>query len=275
MSTSDTPATTVEDAIARVDAVLAELRAIAPPPTPGTFAAIGDVVSGELIESAWGNNVGNHIDELDRIISAEPSGTAGQDFVRLDSLPNQAIHILDKSRRWEYISAVSAGNGVTIGDTLDGRNGIMFGSNGAPYFPPALLSRLTGTGDPKYFYDVCSTSPSDRVRVRFLNVTDIEASVPWPVASSIELKSAVVDAGEVPDLRELRVVRFVRADDPAATERIGFIAEELGAAMPEAAVSSDDGTSRSYLNEVVTAVLVATVQSLLDRVEALESAAGA
>jgi hypothetical protein len=278
MSTTDTP-TTIEDAIARVDAVLAELRALAPPAAPGTLAAIGDVVSGELIESAWGNAVGDHIDELDLLIHRTPTGTGGNDFLDLATPPNIAsVRVRDISRFEAMTPGSPSPAGFHFGSSAGGWGLHVGGYNagGDPWPRPIVgIVAATGSGDPAWFYKLGSRDPGQRVRIQFQNVTDIEASVPWPVASSIDLKAGVEDVGEVPDLRELRVVRYVRADDPAATERIGFVAEELGAAMPEAAVSSDVGTTPAYLNEVVTAVLVATVQSLLDRVEALESAAGA
>jgi Chaperone of endosialidase len=125
-----------------------------------------------------------------------------------------------------------------------------------------------------YWFDIGSRDPNAKVRMRFLSVSDIEASVPWPVASSAALKYAAEDLTEIPDVRDLRVVRYTRLDDPWATERIGFIAEEVAEALPEAAVNYDDFSGPSaYLNEVVTATLVATVQDLLNRIEALESAA--
>lgn len=277
MTNTDPPTMTVEDAIARVDDVLAALRAIAPPAAPSALAAIGDVVSGELIESQWGNAVGDHIDELDRLIHRTPSGTPGQDLLTIEAPPNASIVNLPNAHRVEVRTSTGASPwGLLFGSPDSPKTGLYAGRyEQYNVWPIGMIAAYsdTGTGDPAHFMDTGGRSGTNRVRLRFQNIDVIEASVPWPVASSVDLKQAVEDVGEVPDIRTLRVVRYIRADDPAATERIGFIAEELGEALPEAAVVSDAGTSTAYLNEVVVAVLVATVQDLVARVEALETGA--
>ena len=242
------------------------------------MATIPNVVAGEIIESAWGNAVGDHIDELDLLIKRTPTGTAGQDFLDIGTPPNEAnVRVRDIERMEVLTPGNPSPAGLMIGEVAGaGGWGLHLGpfsSGGDPWPRPIVaLVQLTGSGDPRYFYKLGSRGGSDRVRMQFQNVSDIEASVPWPVASSEDIKAGVVDVGEVPDVRTLRVVRYVRVDDASATERIGLIAEEVGQAMPEAAVISDAGTSTAYLNEVVTAVLVATVQDLLNRIEALEGA---
>lgn len=229
------------------------------------------------IGTAVNSNIVPALNELHGLVNRYASGQAGLDFIKIDAAgTSKFILQTDRLERAELRTTPGEGAlGTFFGSLFTNSWGMFSGDYNSTDMWPIMkigVTTATGVSDPKYFIDFGSNIPAKRGRVRFLNIDAVEATVPWPVASSATLK-AVEEVGELPDIRDLHVVRYTRLDDPTATERIGFVSEELADVLPEAAVVADplDGPT-AYLNEVVTALLVATVQNLLDRIEALEGA---
>jgi hypothetical protein len=226
--------------------------------------------------------------ELNQIIDRTPSGTAGYDYLDIKTPPNQAsVRFRDISRFEMLTPGNPSPMGLHVGASAGGW-GIHLGAYEASgdIFPRLVVGivQLTGSGDPKYFYKLGSRDGAHRVRMQFQNVTDIEAAVPWPVASSIVGKTDVEpysgDSESI--LASLRPVLYRRENEPSQELRVGLIAEEVDAVLPEATVRrlnapdvdpEADGGVYGYLQDAIVAVLIDAVQKLTARVAALEAGA--
>lgn len=87
--------------------------------------------------------------------------------------------------------------------------------------------------------------------------------------SDVSLKENIADAPSLlSTLRQLRVRRFSRKDDPAKTVQIGFIAQEVEAVQPRLVATNDENGLKAVRTSLLTPMLVKSVQEIVDRLVA-------
>lgn len=246
-----------------------------PTPEPQSPTTPPAVAAGELITSAWGNSVRAGLAELNAIINRNPSGTGGIDNVDISSPPNKAVVRLGNNQRFDVNDGAGTAMGARI-SAVGSAYGIQFGTPAAPIITCPIVSP-SGVGDPSYNVDIGSQNPSGRARLRFYNVYDIQASVPWPVASRRAIKTNIEPTDA--DVLGLHPVSYERTDGVLEGRTLlGFVVEDLVDDMPEAVLYGgpdvDDQQPAGYMTEVILSAAVNTIQKLEARIAALEAAAG-
>jgi hypothetical protein len=113
-----------DTAVARLEAILERLERLGlAPPTPGQQAAVNPdgtpapVVSGELIESAWGNAVSDSITELRRFHGVL-GASSGQTIANATEAP------ISWTEQWDSNAYFGGGSTITIPTGLSGTYGI-------------------------------------------------------------------------------------------------------------------------------------------------------
>lgn len=172
-------------------------------------------------------------------------------------------------------AAASDGNNVGIGSgalRVDGAQvyekcTIVGGQEFAMTAATGLLN-YTGLG-----WNTYSFAANNKVRAGDANVTAAHVQVAWTATSDARLKKDIVDLDlGLPLVQALRPVSFKRINGDE-TEELGFIAQEVQAAIPRplGLLSVDNQGTYGLRKDDLIAVLVKAVQELSARVEELEA----
>jgi len=173
-------------------------------------------------------------------------------------------------------AGASDGNNTGIGSNALRVNGsqnykwcTIVGAQENPMTAATGLLNYTGLG-----WNTYSFAADNKVRAGDGNVTAAHVQVAWTATSDVRLKKDIADLDlGLPLLEALRPVSFKRigGDD---TEELGFIAQEVEAAIPRplGMLSVDNLGTYGLRKDDLIAVLVKAVQELSARVKELEDA---